>query len=109
MRSDDEDGDEDKVIARRREVTRLGSMLFSLCVSGARIVVPGMYKKVQSFEFADYGGHCSGGYHSAYITVTSSIGMTLHDMHEFVFRLLQCYHQLLKLVKQREHHAQAHA
>ena len=29
-----------------QEVTRLGSMLFSRCVSGARIVVPGLSKKV---------------------------------------------------------------
>ena len=56
-----------------KEVTKLGSMLFSRCVSGARIVVPGMKKKVGPFEFENYGGHYHGGYHSPYVTVTSSI------------------------------------
>eukprot|EP01084_Bolivina_argentea_P038724 71614_1 len=80
-----------------KSVTKLGSMLFSRCVSGARIVVPGMKKKVGTFEFNNYGGHISGGYHSPYVTVTSSIGMNKNDIHQFVFRMLKCYHQLLKV------------
>ena len=80
-----------------REVTKLGSMLFSRCVSGARIVVPGMKKKVGPFEFENYGGHFHGGYHSPYVTITSSIGMTKHDINEFVHRMLKCYHRLLKV------------
>merc|ERR1712214_232787 len=72
-------------------------MLFSRCVSGARIVVPGMKKTVGSFQFVNYGGHCHGGYHCPYLTVTSSIGMTKHDIHEFVHRILKCYHKLLKI------------
>lgn len=80
-----------------KQVTKLGSMLFSRCVSGARIVVPGMKKKVVHFEFDNYGGHIGGGYHSPYITITSSIGMTKNDINQFVYRLLKCYHQLLKI------------
>jgi len=43
-----------------KHVTKLGSMLFSRCVSGARIVVPGVKKKIGPFEFSNYGSHIHG-------------------------------------------------
>merc|ERR1712129_103469 len=82
-----------------KDVTKLGSMLFSRNVSGSRIVCAGMKKKVKHFEFDNYGSHVHGGYHSPYLTVAAAIGMSKGEINEFVLRLLKCFHKILKIKK----------
>lgn len=93
---ENENQNENSSNLRVRRVTELGSMLFSRCVSGSRIVVPGMGKKIGKYEFENYGGHCLK-YHCPYLTIAAVIGMKTNEIHEFVFRFLKCYHKLLKM------------
>ncbi|ETN99363.1 hypothetical protein RFI_38118, partial [Reticulomyxa filosa] len=80
-------------------ISKLGSMLFSRCVSGCRIVVPGEKKKIGNFQFDDYGAHITGGYPAPYLTVAAAIGMKQWEINEFIFRLTKCLHSLLKVKK----------
>ena len=67
----------------------LGSMLFSRCASGARVIVPGKTQEVAGVAFAGYGASCDA-YPHAYLTVAAAIGSTEEDAAEFIRRLRVC-------------------
>lgn len=67
----------------------LGSMLFSRCVSGTRVVVRGVRQTVAGHEFRGYGAHCDA-YPSDYLTVAAALGTSEAEVEEFVRRMGKC-------------------
>jgi len=82
-----------------KDITRLGSMLFSRCVSGCRVVVPKTNCTISKFVFDDYGSHIENGYPSPYLTVAAAFGIQKTEADEFVFRLLKCFHTISNITK----------
>jgi len=71
------------------EATFLGSMLFSRCASGARVVVPGKAVEVSGIKFNGYGASYDA-YPHAYMTVAAALGSSRADVAEFIRRLELC-------------------
>ncbi|XP_071481281.1 O-phosphoseryl-tRNA(Sec) selenium transferase-like [Diadema antillarum] len=69
-----------------KAVTELGSMLFTRCVSGARVVPQAVVKEINSHTFQGFGSHCNS-YRCAYLTAAAAVGMTMEDVALFVKRL----------------------
>ncbi|XP_041471539.1 O-phosphoseryl-tRNA(Sec) selenium transferase-like isoform X2 [Lytechinus variegatus] len=69
-----------------KALTELGSMLFTRCVSGARVVPQGVSKEINGHLFQGFGSH-SNAYPSAYMTAAAAIGMTREDVNLFIKRL----------------------
>nr|XP_054761966.1 O-phosphoseryl-tRNA(Sec) selenium transferase-like isoform X2 [Lytechinus pictus] len=69
-----------------KALTELGSMLFTRCVSGARVVPQGVSKEINGHLFQGFGSH-SNAYPSAYLTAAAAIGMTREDVKLFIKRL----------------------
>ena len=67
-------------------VSLIGSMLFSRCVSGTRVIAPGVIKTIGAHEFHDYGAHVTG-YPHAYLTAAAAVGMAASDVDAFLSRL----------------------
>lgn len=70
-------------------VTQLGSMLFTRCVSGARVVAPDSTKEINGYLFTGWGAHAQS-YRCAYLTAAAAIGMTKEDVDTFLKRLDKC-------------------
>lgn len=64
----------------------LGSMLFTRCVSGTRVVIPGEGKTVAGHDFIGYGSHVDA-YPTPYLTAAAAIGMQRQEVDVFVERL----------------------
>lgn len=62
--------------------TMFGSMLFSRCVSGTRVVAPGETKTVGGVEFKGYGASHSE-YPHTYFTAAAAIGTTRDEVDRF--------------------------
>ncbi|XP_070540300.1 O-phosphoseryl-tRNA(Sec) selenium transferase-like [Ptychodera flava] len=70
-----------------KQVTELGSMLFTRFVSGTRVVAhDSPDKEVAGYKFKNYGAH-TDQYPCTYLTAAAAIGMTKHDVDTFVKRL----------------------
>ncbi|XP_071830497.1 O-phosphoseryl-tRNA(Sec) selenium transferase-like isoform X2 [Apostichopus japonicus] len=67
-------------------VTELGSMLFTRCVSGARVVPRGVTKEIGGHVFQGFQSH-TNSYPCAYLTAAAAIGMTKDDVDLFIKRL----------------------
>eukprot|EP00752_Nemacystus_decipiens_P001780 g1720.t1 len=63
----------------------LGSMLFTRCVSGTRVVPRGQHKSVGGVEFTGYGASVSGYPHD-YLTAACAVGLSVAELDEFVLR-----------------------
>lgn len=70
-------------------ITQLGSMLFTRCVSGARVVSPDTEKDINGHVFTGWGAHAQN-YRCAYLTAAAAIGMTKADVDTFLKRLDKC-------------------
>ena len=81
-----------------RDVTKLGSMLFTRFVSGARVVARGTNKEISGYKFVGFGSHIEQ-YSCDYLTAAASIGITINDIDLFSKRLSSV---LSKALKQRE-------
>ena len=64
----------------------LGSMLFTRCVSGTRVVPRGQLKSVSGVEFTGYGASVTDYPHD-YLTAACAIGLSVAELDEFVVRL----------------------
>ena len=74
-----------------REMTSLfGSMLFTRCVSGTRVVAKGGAKTICGQNFLGFGSSTEDYPHS-YLTAACSIGLTKDEMDEFFHRLEKCF------------------
>lgn len=76
---------------RKAEVTSLfGSMLFTRCVSGTRVVSKGQSKIISGHNFIGFGSSTEDFPHS-YLTAACAIGLTNAEMDEFFIRLDKCF------------------
>lgn len=64
----------------------LGSMLFTRCVSGTRVVPRGQHKSVGGVGFTGYGASVSGYPHD-YLTAACAVGLSVAELDEFLVRL----------------------
>lgn len=67
-------------------VTMIGSMLFTRCVSGARIVPMNETKKIDGHEFLNWGSHHSNNA-IPYITAAAAIGIHRSEIDGFLDKL----------------------
>eukprot|EP01051_Picozoa_sp_SAG22_P001315 SAG22_NODE_50_length_24611_cov_74.139687_8_plen_535_part_00 len=70
----------------KAETSMLGSMLFSRCVSGTRVVTGVSKKAVAGIPFDGYGAHAAG-YPTPYLTAAAAMGMEFSEVDTFVQRL----------------------
>ena len=89
--------DKESLLLLHRHTTLLGSMLFSRCISGTR-VVPGFSsgnvtdigrKEICGLSFSGYGSSTDRYQHS-YLTAACAIGMGGFEMEDFFVRLDRC-------------------
>jgi len=82
---------------RRRglDVTFLGSMLFSRCISGTRVVPRHASKSVAGTVFQGFGAHCDD-YPVPYLTAAAALGTTELDVQAFAARLDKCLTEFKK-------------
>lgn len=64
----------------------LGSMLFTRCVSGTRVVPRGQLKSVGGVDFTGYGASVTGYPHD-YLTAACALGLSPAELDEFLLRL----------------------
>lgn len=64
----------------------LGSMLFTRCVSGTRVVPRGQHKSVGGVGFTGYGASVAGYPHD-YLTAACAVGLSVAELDEFLLRL----------------------
>lgn len=64
----------------------LGSMLFTRCVSGTRVVPHGQHKSVGGVDFTGYGASVTGYPHD-YLTAACAVGLSVAELDEFLLRL----------------------
>ncbi|CAM9212716.1 unnamed protein product, partial [Ectocarpus sp. 12 AP-2014] len=63
-----------------------GSMLFTRCVSGTRVVPREQHKCVGGIDFAGYGASVTGYPHD-YLTAACAVGLSTEELDEFLVRL----------------------
>lgn len=80
------------------EQTLFGSMLFARGVTGARAVCMGARKRINGFEFENYGSHCSLT-REGYLNVACAIGMTVTEVDDLIDRIRNTYKAFLKEVE----------
>ena len=68
------------------EISYFGSMLFTRCVSGTRVVPKGQVKSIGGYEFVGFGSSTEN-YENAYLTAACAIGIIDDEVDEFFLRL----------------------
>ena len=78
-----------------KEITQIGSMLFTRNVTGVRVVTPGDDKEMcEGLIFKNFNSH-SNSYPCAYFTAAAAIGIKKNEVDTFIKRL----HKVLDSVK----------
>ena len=77
-------------IQKEKMTSLFGSMLFTRCVSGTRVVSKGSSKIIAGEEFVGFGSSTIDFPHS-YLTAACAIGLTEGEMNEFFARLDKCF------------------
>ncbi|XP_067123311.1 O-phosphoseryl-tRNA(Sec) selenium transferase isoform X1 [Centruroides vittatus] len=77
----------------RSSLSEIGSMLFTRCVSGARVVTTYDTKEINNYKFIGWGSH-SDKYPYSYLTVAAAIGITKQDVDTFLNRLNKVFVKL---------------
>ena len=72
--------------SNNKQITKFGSMLFTRCISGTRIVPRGECKTISGHTFQGFGSSHES-YNHAYMTVACAVGMCESEMNEFFIRL----------------------
>ena len=78
--------------------TMFGSMLFSRCVSGTRVIAPGETQTVGGIEFRGFGASHSA-YPTTYFTAAAAIGTTRDDVDRFTSVLRKTFKDFKKKTK----------
>jgi len=81
-----------------KDISQFGSMLFSRCVSGTRVVPRAQNKTMGDHEFHGFGSSVEG-YPHAYMTAACAIGLTTVELDEFYLRLDKTFQEKEKLDK----------
>ncbi|CAF1105931.1 unnamed protein product [Adineta steineri] len=76
-----------------KDVTELGSMLFTRRISGARVVKLGTKQTIDKYEFINYGAHSSTIQYS-YLTIAAAIGIEENDIEIFMKKFDDVYQKL---------------
>ena len=76
-------------------VTYLGSMLFSRCISGTRVICRGVKQTVAGTDFTGYGSHCDSYPHN-YLTCAAAVGTSKREVDTFVARLEKAFETFSK-------------
>ena len=76
----------DTMTEKDEDVSALGAMLFSRCVSGTRVVARGEEKTVCGFPFHGFGSSVDG-YPYSYLTAACAIGLGENEVDLFLRRL----------------------
>ena len=85
----------------KAEITSMfGSMLFTRCVSGTRVVSKNQSKKIAGHEFIGFGSSTDGFPHS-YLTAACAIGLSESEMEEFFVRLEKCFKDFRSKMKKK--------
>ncbi len=84
------EGENDDSINEGKITSSFGSMLFTRCVSGTRVVSVGSSKNISGQNFAGFGSSTEAFPHS-YLTAACAIGLTEDEMDEFFNRLDKCF------------------
>lgn len=80
----------------KSEITSMfGSMLFTRCISGTRVVSRGQSKIIAGRTFHGFGSSTEDFPHS-YLTAACAIGLTRAEMDEFFSRLEKCFKDFWK-------------
>lgn len=84
-----------------KEITQIGSMLFTRNVTGVRVVIPGVNKEfMNGILFENFNSH-SKCYPCPYLTAAAAIGIKREEIDLFIKRL----QKVLDMVKhEKEHH-----
>ena len=86
--------DEDKK-KKNVQITRFGSMLFTRCISGTRVVPTGETKTISGHTFQGFGSSYDEYPHS-YMTAACAVGMGEEEMTEFFERLERCWREYVR-------------
>jgi|AntAceMinimDraft_1070359.scaffolds.fasta_scaffold28267_2 O-phospho-L-seryl-tRNASec:L-selenocysteinyl-tRNA synthase len=78
-------------------ISFLGSMLFSRCVSGTRVVAPGNRQEVGGIVFDGFGASYDE-FPVAYLTAAAALGTTREDVDRFCTQLTKCFKEYRKKV-----------
>jgi O-phospho-L-seryl-tRNASec:L-selenocysteinyl-tRNA synthase len=80
--------EDDKLIKKKRnvQITKFGSMLFTRCISGTRVVPTGEIKSISGHTFQGFGSSHEN-YPYSYMTAACAVGMGEDEMKEFFNRL----------------------
>ncbi|KJE96926.1 sec tRNA synthase [Capsaspora owczarzaki ATCC 30864] len=84
------------------DATRLGSFLFTRCVSGTRVVAADRAAATTSVgpvSLSNFGAHHSA-YHGAYLTAAAAIGMTEQEVDALIDRLTAAFKDLRAAMNQ---------
>ena len=71
---------------RAKKISYLGSMLFTRCVSGTRVVPCHQLKSICGMDFTGFGSS-TDNYPHAYLTAACAIGLSKNEMEDFMARL----------------------
>jgi len=71
---------------RNKQITQFGSMLFTRCISGTRIVPRNETKTISGHTFVGFGSSHETYAHD-YMTAACAVGMCEEEMNEFFIRL----------------------
>lgn len=83
---------------QNKQITKFGSMLFTRCISGTRIVPRNERKTISSHTFIGYGSS-HDTYPHAYMTAACAVGMSEGEINEFFVRLAKCWKDYITKMK----------
>ena len=83
-----------------KDVSFFGSMLFSRCVSGTRVVAPGKRQDVGGVVFDGFGAS-HDAYPVPYFTAAAALGTTREDVDRFCAQLRKCFKDFRKKAAKR--------
>jgi len=84
-----------------KELSYLGSMLFTRCVSGTRVVPRRQFKAICDIPFNGFGSSVDN-YPHAYLTTACAIGLQPGEMEEFMCRLDKTMKEFVAKQKKKE-------
>jgi O-phospho-L-seryl-tRNASec:L-selenocysteinyl-tRNA synthase len=95
------DNDNESSSQNAKLTSLFGSMLFTRCVSGTRVVPQGQSKTICGHEFVGFGSSTDDFPHS-YLTAACAIGLTECELEEFFKRLERCFKDFEKRRKREQ-------
>lgn len=93
--------DEQEKKTANSDITYFGSMLFTRCVSGTRVVPPGQIKEIAGHKFVGFGSSTEG-YSHAYLTAACALGVSEAEINVFSIRLDKVFDSYFARKKKEE-------